>query len=74
MALGGAAPAKGTEIRSGEKQIGSLLSGAGSGALALIRLDRLAEASAPLLAEGLAVHVLKPRWATYEVPGAEGIA
>lgn len=74
VALGGAAPAKGTEIRSGEKQIGSLLSGAGSGALALIRLDRLAEASAPLLADGLAVHVLKPRWATYEVPGAEGIA
>lgn len=68
--LEGAAPPKGTEIRSGEKQVGTLLSSSGSRALALIRLDRLAEAAAPLLADGVALKVRKPAWATYDVPGA----
>ena len=70
VVLDGAAPPKGTEIRAGEKQIGTLLSSSGARALALIRLDRLAEASAPLLADGVGVKVLKPAWATYDVPGA----
>ena len=68
--LDGEAPPKGTDIRSGEKQIGTLLSSSGTRALALIRLDRLAEASAPLLAEGVTVKVLKPAWAKYDAPGA----
>ena len=70
VVLDGAAPPKGTEIRAGEKQIGTLLSSSGARALALIRLDRLAETSAPLLADGVGVKVLKPAWATYDVPGA----
>lgn len=74
VALGGAAPLRGTEVRAGEKLVGTLLSSSGNAALALLRLDRLAEAEAPLLAGGIAVHVLKPRWATYDVPGAEGVA
>ena len=48
------------EIRAGEKQVGTLLSSAGTPALALIRLDRLAEATAPLMAEGVALTVVKP--------------
>ena len=70
VTIEGDAPAKGTEIRSGEKQVGTLLSSAGPSALALIRLDRLAEAAGPLLADGAAVTVKKPAWARYDVPGA----
>jgi folate-binding protein YgfZ len=68
--LAGDAPAKGTEIWAGEKQIGTLLSGLGGQALALIRLDRLAEATAPPEAAGVTLRVLKPGWARYDVPGA----
>ena len=71
VALEGAAPPRGTEIRSGGKQVGTLLSSAGQSALALLRLDRLAEAGEPLLAEGVAVTVRKPRWASYDVPGSQ---
>jgi len=70
VTIAGAAPPKGTEIRAGDKQVGMLLSSAGSDALALIRLDRLAEAAGPLLADGMAVTVRKPAWARYDVPGA----
>lgn len=70
VVLDGAAPAKGADIRAGEKQVGTLLSSAGSDALALIRLDRLAEAAAPLMAEGVTLRVRKPSWARYDVPGA----
>ncbi len=70
VSVDGPMPAKGTDIRSGDKQVGTLLSSSGSNALALIRLDRLAEATAPLLANGASVTVKKPAWARYEVPGA----
>ncbi|MCA3554534.1 MAG: folate-binding protein YgfZ [Aestuariivirga sp.] len=70
VVVGGAAPHRGTGISSGVKQIGTLLSSSGTRALALIRLDRLAEATAPLVADGATVTVLKPAWARYEVPGA----
>ncbi|MCA3559403.1 MAG: folate-binding protein YgfZ [Aestuariivirga sp.] len=70
VTVDGTMPPKGTEIRAGEKQVGTLLSSAGQKALALIRLDRLADATAPLVADGATVTVKKPAWATYEVPGA----
>ncbi len=70
----GEAPAKGSDIRAGDKQVGTLLSSVGDRALALIRLDRLAEAVDPLLTDTVRVHVLKPRWVRYEVPCAEGDA
>ncbi len=72
--LGGEAPAKGSDIRSGGKAIGTLLSSAGSRALALLRLDRLAEATEPLLTEDVSVEVLKPHWVRYDVPNAKAIA
>lgn len=68
--LAGETPPKGTDIRAGDRQVGTLLSGAGKHALALLRLDRLAEAAAPLEAGGVAVTVLKPQWVRYDVPGA----
>jgi folate-binding protein YgfZ len=63
----GAAPPRGSEIRSGDKAIGTVLSSENDSALALIRLDRLEESVPPLLTEGVAVHVQKPSWVTYEV-------
>ncbi|MGH6854078.1 MAG: YgfZ/GcvT domain-containing protein [Aestuariivirga sp.] len=69
--LGGAAPPKGSDISAGGKTIGTLLSSAGQKALALLRLDRLAEAAGPLLTEGVSVEVLKPRWVRYDVPGTK---
>jgi len=71
--LGGAAPAKGADIRAGGKPIGTLLSSSGSRALALLRLDRLAEAPEPLLTEGVSVQVLKPGWVRYDVPNSTSI-
>jgi folate-binding protein YgfZ len=61
---------KGSEIRADGKTIGTMLSSAGSDALALIRLDRLkdaVEAGAGLLTEAGPVHVRKPGWARFEV-------
>jgi hypothetical protein len=72
--IAGRAPAKGSEIRSGIKLVGTLLSSAGSKALAFIRLDRLEETAEPLLTDAVSVTVLKPRWARYDVPQAGGEA
>jgi tRNA-modifying protein YgfZ len=58
---------KGAAITSAEKPIGEVLSTASNVALALIRLDRLAEATAPLLSNTVSVKVQKPDWITYEV-------
>jgi tRNA-modifying protein YgfZ len=54
-----AAPAKGTEIRSGQILIGEILSSVGQIALALIRTDRLAEATTPLLSGSIQIEVIK---------------
>lgn len=74
VTLDGDASPKGSDIRAGDKQIGTLLSSSGNRALALLRLDRLADSTEPLLTEGVSLHVLKPRFARYDVPRAEGDA
>ena len=71
VSLAGAAPPKGSGIRSGDKMVGTLVSARDDRALALLRLDRLAEASEPLLTEGVAVTVHKAYWMHYVVPGAK---
>jgi tRNA-modifying protein YgfZ len=58
---------RGATIMSGDKVIGEILSSSGAHALALIRLDRLAEATAPLLSGAATLRVLKPDWVNYEV-------
>jgi hypothetical protein len=65
-----AAPPKGSDIRSGGKSIGTMLGSDGNAGLALIRLDRLAEATEPLLSEGVSMTVRKPAFARYDVAGA----
>jgi tRNA-modifying protein YgfZ len=57
----------GASIQSGDTVIGETLSTIGSRALALLRLDRLAEANAPLLSGAVRVHVIKPDWVKYDV-------
>ncbi len=53
------APPKGTAIMSGEKTIGEVLSSVGTHALALIRTDRFAESTLPLLAGSIKIQVQK---------------
>ena len=58
---------KGSSITSADKTIGEILSTTDTNALALIRLDRLADATAPLLSNAVTVKVQKPDWIKYEV-------
>jgi len=63
----------GAPIMVGEAAIGSIGSVAGARGLALVRLDRAAEASAKgqdLLADGIRISLRKPAWATFEVEAA----
>ena len=60
----------GSEVMAGAAAIGKVGSVAGSQALALLRLDRAAEANAkgePLTAGGVAIALRKPDWATFEL-------
>src|SRR6185503_12550677 len=63
----------GAEIKVGEAAIGTIGSVAGKLALALIRLDRAAEAKAKgqvLTAHGVPVALRKPGWATFDFASA----
>jgi folate-binding protein YgfZ len=66
------APISGLPVTAGERQIGMVGSTAKGRGLAMLRLDRLADALAshtPLTAGGIAVHATKPTWAQFEFPG-----
>ena len=68
----GAAPAAGTAVTAGERQVGTLGSAANGRALALLRLDRVSDAMAQgesLAAGGVALHLVKPGWARFAFPG-----
>ena len=67
----GAAPPRGAAIKSADKAIGSILSSAGNAALALLRLDRMAEATQPLLTDAVRIRVHKPAWIKYDVPSKD---
>jgi tRNA-modifying protein YgfZ len=60
------------DIRCGDTLIGSVSSAVPGLALAMLRLDRLAEASAPLMAGDTRVHVNKPDWIRYDVRTGDG--
>jgi len=65
------APMIGLPITAGEKEIGALTSTSKGRGLAMLRLDRLADAYAagtPLSCGGLAIRVVKPRWAKFALP------
>jgi hypothetical protein len=78
MPVEGEAPLRsGAPITVGGAEIGSIGSVAGVRGLALIRLDRAAEAAAkgqPLLADGVAVTLRKPDWADFELAPAPAAA
>jgi tRNA-modifying protein YgfZ len=67
------APETGLPVVAGEKQVGTAGSFAGTQGLAMLRLDRLADAAAagaPLTAGGIVLTPQRPAWATFDVPAA----
>ena len=72
VAVEGFAPEAGIPVMAGDKQVGTTGSHAGQSALAMLRLDRIADARAagtPLMAGGVAIEPRKPDWATFDWPG-----
>jgi tRNA-modifying protein YgfZ len=68
----GAAPAAGAAVMAGDRQVGTMGSAAAGRALALLRLDRVAEAMShgePLVGGGVPIHLVKPDWARFAFPG-----
>ena len=68
----GAAPEAGVAVKAGERQLGIMGSATGGRGLALLRLDRVAEAISqgdPLTAGGLPIRLVKPDWARFSFPG-----
>jgi folate-binding protein YgfZ len=68
----GIAPEAGMPVMAGEKNVGTLGSTAGGQGLAMLRLDRVADALAsatPLTASGAVLRVRKPDWARFTIPG-----
>jgi tRNA-modifying protein YgfZ len=66
------APSAGLPVMAGEKQVGTLGSTAGGRGLALLRLDRVADALAagtPLTCGSIPIRVMKPDWAKFAWPG-----
>ena len=66
------APDAGTPVMAGDKQVGTLGSTAQGRGLALLRLDRVADALAqgvPLVSGGIPIRAVKPDWARFAWPG-----
>ena len=66
------APDAGIPVMAGDRQIGTTGSHAGASALAMLRLDRVADALAagiPLTAGGVSLMPRKPDWAKFTWPG-----
>jgi len=64
----GGAPENGVAITAGERQVGTMGSAARGRGIALLRLDRVAEATEPLTAGGVPIHLVKPDWARFSFP------
>ncbi|MGH6969349.1 MAG: YgfZ/GcvT domain-containing protein [Stellaceae bacterium] len=66
------APSAGLPVMAGDKQVGHVGSTAKGRGLALLRLDRVADALAagtPLTCGNIPIRVMKPDWATFAWPG-----
>ncbi len=66
-------PSSGLPVMAGEKEIGTLLSTAKGRGLAMLRLDRFADALAtgsPITCGNLPIQVVKPDWARFAWPAA----
>ena len=67
----GAPPAPGTAVMAGDRQVGTMGSSAAGHGLALVRLDRAAEALSRgelLVAGGIPIRLSKPDWARFAFP------
>jgi tRNA-modifying protein YgfZ len=67
----GSPPAAGSEVTAGGRMVGASGSGAGARGLAMLRLDKVADALAAgetLRVAGLPVHLHKPGWITFPFP------
>jgi folate-binding protein YgfZ len=72
VAYEGYAPDAGTPVTAADKPVGTFGSSADGHALALVRLDRVADALAagvPLVAGGATLRLVKPEWARFAWPG-----
>ncbi len=72
VAYDGNAPDSGQPVMAGDKQVGTIGSTANGHGIALLRLDRVADALAegmPLTAGGIVLRLVKPDWATFTFPG-----
>ena len=72
VSFDGFAPEAGTPVSAGEKAVGTLGSSAQGRGLAMLRLDRVADALAagqPLTAGGIEMRLVKPAWAQFAWPG-----
>jgi folate-binding protein YgfZ len=68
----GAAPDAGANVLAGERQIGVMGSAAAGRGIALLRLDRVADALSrgePLSSGGVPIQLVKPDWARFAFPG-----
>jgi len=68
----GAAPPAGAAVSAGGQTMGTMGSAADGYGMALLRLDRVADALSrgdTLTAGGLPIHVVKPDWAKFAFPG-----
>ncbi len=77
VSAGGALPASGTEITADGKPVGTLGTVCGNKALAIVRIDRIADALAsgtPLLAETVPVTVALPAWSGLSFPAVDPAA
>jgi folate-binding protein YgfZ len=66
------APLAGLPVTAGEKAVGVMGSATSGRGLALLRLDRVADAIAsgtPLISGGVEIRLAKPSWAAFEWPG-----
>jgi folate-binding Fe-S cluster repair protein YgfZ len=66
------APLAGLPVTVGDKTVGTMGSATTGRGLALLRLDRVADAmaaGAPLISGGVEIRLTKPSWATFEWPG-----
>jgi folate-binding protein YgfZ len=67
------APPAGAAVRAGEKEVGTLGSTAKGRGLAMLRLDKVADALAagtPLICGNIPIRPVKPDWAKFAWPGA----
>jgi folate-binding protein YgfZ len=68
----GAAPTSGAQVVAGDRALGTMGSAAAGRGIALLRLDRVADALSggeALMAGGVPIRPIKPEWARFAFPG-----